>query len=137
MPGKVIRAQLVARVFSVLDQIATPFFKKREFLLCEPVISVRLSGRRQHEQHVGALFQRHLFIGIVEIRGRRVEIIRRQRVSVLLMLRTVSGRILLSVEDRVASRVMRCEIKGPRRHFRRPEHRPAHGTDQFRHIQEE
>ena len=133
MAGKVVGAELLARILAVFDQIAHPLVQQAAILLGESAIrAVGLRGR-QHHQHVAALLHRHLIFEIVHRRARGEEVVGRRGLSVVRVRRGVD----LTGGAGIAAHVVGREIVCPDGHGGELQHRAAQRVDQLRRVLQE
>ena len=86
MTGKIVGAHLVAGILAVSQQIAAPELQQIQIVLRNLPVAVGIARGGGHQNGVRALFDRHLPLGAIGIHGGGIEIIRRMRDAVALML---------------------------------------------------
>ena len=113
MPGKVVGTQLLGRVLTILYQILDPVVQQRAVLISQCLVRAKGAGGLQHDQHITALFHRHLVARIPHIRTGRVQVVRRVAGRAA---NGFAGSVNLAGGQRVTADIMRGKIAVPNRH---------------------
>ena len=111
MARKIVRAELIGRILPVFGKITCPLFQQIHVFAREGSVVRRNASRSGHQDHIAALFYRHLQIRVV-------------------------ASVHLTVQHRINAAIMRSKIESPLRTARKPQNRPQHAEHKFRVIQE-
>ena len=82
MPRKIIRTKLFARISAIFQQVLRPFFQYLHMGPRKICIPVHAAHRRRHDEHIPALFHRHLIFEIINPRSGRILVKCREHLAV-------------------------------------------------------